>query len=133
MTRPKKITRIVLDASALIAAIFEEKGSEEVEPYLPHAIMSTVNLAEVSSYMIERGIDSNDVSKMLKDLGIDLIPYDETQAFLTAKLRTKTKSKGLSLGDRACLALAITKNIPVLTADKAWKGLEIGIAIQLIR
>lgn len=125
--------RIILDASALIAVIFEEKGSQTVEKYLPRAVMSTVNIAEVASYMIEKGMDSKEIQELLKDLSLETIAYDETHAFLAASLRGKTKSKGLSLGDRSCLALALAEKLPVLTADRAWANVDIGVKVELIR
>lgn len=124
---------VVLDASALIAAIFEEEGGQIVEQHLSHAILSTVNMAEVATYMLNHGIGSKEIYSSLSDLALETLDYTEKHAFLTAELRSKTKSKGLSLGDRACLSLAISEKLPVLTADRAWAKLDLGVKIQLIR
>lgn len=124
---------IVLDASALIASIYEEQGAQIVDRYLPHAMISTVNLTEVASYMVRGGMPIESTQELLKDLSLTIAPYDEDQALLAAKLLPVTAPKGLSLGDRACLALAIMRNLPVLTADKAWKSLDLDVKIEMIR
>jgi len=124
---------IVLDSSALIALLFEEKGASVVEPYLASAKISVVNLAEVVSYLIEKNMAIRQIKGLFADLAIDIIPYDEEQAFLTGELRAKCRAQGLSLGDRACLALAKCKKLPVLTADKIWAKLDVGVKIELIR
>jgi len=128
------MTKMILDSSALIASIDEEKGKEVVDRYLPYAVMSTVNITEVATYMMRRDrMDLRKVRTIVDNLLLEIVPYDEEQAFLAAELCAKTKHKGLSLGDRACLALAITRDLPVLTADKAWKELQVGAKIQVIR
>ncbi len=124
---------VVLDASALIALIYQEKGAILVEESLPHVEISTVNLAEVASFLVKRGLTVGDATSLLNDLAIPTIPFDDTQAFLSAHLVNKTADKGLSLGDRACLALAIHKDQSVLTADKIWKELDLNLEINLIR
>jgi len=124
---------IVLDASALIASIGEEKGAEVVDRYLPHAMISTVNLTEVASYMVRKGMPMDELSELLKDLSLNIVVYDEEQALLAAALLPKTSPKGLSLGDRACIALAMTQNLPVLTSDKAWKTLDLDVKIEVFR
>jgi len=127
------MSRVILDASALIALLNEEKGSELVESHLPQVVMSTVNMAEVSSYLIMRGFDADEIQQLFLDLAIPTIDYTEQHAYLTAALLPKTKAKGLSLGDRACLSLAIIEKLPILTADKIWATLDLGISITLIR
>ena len=123
---------IVLDASALIALIYQENGANLVEKNLPDAEISTVNLAEVASFLVKKGLNIEEVSSLLNDLSIPTIPFNETQAFLSAHLINKTADKGLSLGDRACLALAIQKDQAVLTADKIWKELDLNVKINFI-
>ena len=124
---------VVLDASALIASIYTEKGATIIDRYLPHALISTVNLTEVASYMIRQGVPIEEVSELLKDLSLDIIAYDEEQALLAGELLPKASPKGLSLGDRACLALGLSKKLPVLTGDKVWKSLDLDVKIELFR
>lgn len=124
----------VLDASAILALFHREPGSEVVEARLDHNVgMSAVNLAEVISKQMEVGICADETISMLQLLGIRIYDYTSQTAFLTGKLRSLTKSKGLSLGDRACLALAQQINGTVLTADKVWGELDLEIDIVCIR
>lgn len=125
--------QIIMDASALIALISEEKGMEIVEKHLAHAQISTVNLTEVASFLIKQGMLQNEAIELLKDLSLTAVDYDEFQAFLAASLIKQTASKGLSLADRACLALAIQRDLPVLTADKVWAELHLPVKIKVIR
>lgn len=124
---------IILDASALIALIYEEKGMAVVEKYLAHAEISAVNWSEVIAYMIRKGVGAEEGLKMLTDLSLPIVDFTETQANIAAQLIEKTVVKGLSLGDRACLSLAIEKNGTVLTADKIWSTLHLDVKIELIR
>ncbi len=124
---------IVLDASALISSIYQEKGAEIVDHYLPCAIISAVNLTEVASYMVREGMEFKKVEELLRDLSLDISDYNEKEALLAASLLPKTSPKGLSLGDRACLALAMRVNLPVLTADKVWKTLGLSVKIETFR
>lgn len=122
-----------LDSSALIAYVFSECGAENSSKYLYNSIMSSVIYSEYFSLMLERGFSNEDIYELIESFKIEIIDFDEEQAVIAAELRSKTKSKGLSLGDRACLALAITKKIPVVTADKIWSKLNVGVDIKLIR
>ena len=130
-------TKIVLDASSVIALINREKGCEIVEKYLEEAIISTVNFAEVISVvnreLFKSEADRIEGLKLITDTLPQIIDFDINQAIISGELDSITKKYGLSLGDRACLALAKYKNIPVLTADKAWSKLNLGIKIKLIR
>ncbi|OFV91653.1 MAG: hypothetical protein A3G76_09250 [Acidobacteria bacterium RIFCSPLOWO2_12_FULL_65_11] len=129
----------VLDASALLALVYDEIGADRVEPVLRRgALISTVNWAETLSGMVERG-DSVDVGVRRLKAQVEAIgtltiwPYDEDQAVETARLRTRTKSLGLSLADRACLALGRLHRLPVFTTDRAWRSLRLAIRIEVIR
>jgi PIN domain nuclease of toxin-antitoxin system len=130
-------TKIVLDASSVIALINREKGCEIVEKYLEEAIISTVNFAEVISVvnreLFKSEADRIEGLKLITDTLPQIIDFDVNQAIISGELDSITKKYGLSLGDRACLALAKYKNIPVLTADKTWSKLNLGIKIKLIR
>ena len=128
-----KSESVVLDASAIIALIYEEKGSELVEACLQNAVVSTVNLTEVASYLIKKDYSSKETMNIIRDLVLTVENYDAAQAFLAAELIQKTASKGLSLGDRACLALAILKELPILTADRIWIELDLPVRIDTIR
>ncbi|MGI8744531.1 MAG: type II toxin-antitoxin system VapC family toxin [Bryobacteraceae bacterium] len=126
-------SRIVLDASALLALLFRERGYERVDEALSGGVMSAVNLAEVTSRLLEMGADEETTRERLEDLPIEIIPFNADHAYRTGILRAKTKKLGLSLGDRACLATAAREKLPVLTADKAWRTLKLDIHMEVIR
>ena len=124
---------VVLDTSAILAVINEEPGAEIVRPALDHAIINTVTLAEVITKMADWGMSENDVQDRLNDLDIRIVPFDEDQAYRTGMLRPATRRFGLSLGDRACLALGMISNSPVLTADRNWARVPLDLDLRLIR
>ena len=126
---------IVLDASAVLAALLEEPGAVRVERALKRgAAMSSVNLAEVAARLSQDGWSSRDVSSVVTGMGIEIIPFDRHAALLSGAYRTRTRRHGLGLGDRACLATASSLGLPVLTADRSWSALDIdGVNIVLIR
>lgn len=124
---------VVLDTSAIMAVINEEPGAEIVRPLLDHAIINAVTLAEVITKMADWGMSENDVQDRLNDLGIRIVPFDEDQAYRTGMLRPATRRFGLSLGDRACLALGLIRDLPVVTADRNWARVSIDLELELIR
>ena len=129
----------VLDASALLAYLHGEPGADAVaDALVQKAAISAVNWAETLSKLAERGQDPDAVTTQLREQGLldhGLIIYsvDEELGCYIAKLRTTTRSLGLSLGDRACLALALKLNLPALTSDRVWESLSIGVEIRVIR
>lgn len=124
----------VYDASALLAVVFSEPGADVVIEQLgaQDGEVSAANWAEVGSKLTERGLSAREVRRELSAFSLPVAPLDEAQALLAADLRRSTKSLGLSLGDRCCLALAQTRGATVVTADRLWKKLK-GFDIQLIR
>ena len=124
---------IVFDSSAVLAFLGNEPGSDAFAERLPGGMISAVNLAEVASKLSDRGIDNGVVPAILSNLGLRVMPFDETAAYAVSALRQLTRSAGLSLGDRACLALGQILGCPVITGDRSWAGLDVGIEIRLIR
>lgn len=128
---------IVLDASALLAYVYGEPGAETVEAALSEAVIHAVNFAEVLSRLAERGSSPEDSLGVLEAAGVmKLLTVDVgtvEDALNAARLRPLTKSAGLSLGDRYCLALAQRLGVTALTADRQWAALNIAIAVQVIR
>ncbi len=125
---------VVLDASALLALLHNEKGADRVErAILNKAVISSVNWAEVTQKAIAKNINIDNLSNELVELGLSFFSFDLQQAHIAGSLWLQTKDLGLSLGDRACLALAIHLDLPVLTADTIWKQANIGVHIQLVR
>ena len=127
------MSRVVIDASALLALLFAETGHEIVSEALNHGIMSAVNLAEVASRLFFLGADEQTTRNKLADLPIEIVPFTQGHAYRAGVLRVATKARGLSLGDRACLATAEDLKLPVLTADQSWSLLKLTIPVQVIR
>lgn len=124
----------VLDASALLALLFGEPGGELVEQGLAASSISAVNLSEVMHKSLERGVGVDTLRDDLEELGVDVVAFDGTTAEEVANLRELTTPAGLSLGDRACLALARQLNLPAVTADRVWEELGLVPAgVVLIR
>jgi len=126
-------TRVVVDSSAVLAVVFQERGQESVAPALPGASISAVNLAEVMSKMMDLGLSPERIDSQLDKFSLVVADFDRDLAMQAALLRATTRHKGLSLGDRACLALAMRERLPVLTGDTAWSELDLGVEVVLIR
>lgn len=125
---------VILDASALITLLSEENGHEIVASVLPKSIMSSVNIAEVAKYLIEkRGFTKEEVANIIQSLVETIIPFDTNLALISADIIRHTRSLGLSLGDRACLALAISTGYTVYSSDRIWSQLELNCKIVFIR
>ncbi len=124
---------IVFDSSALLAITFEEEGAEIAIQSLNDGIISAVNASEVITRYIDLGASEDDARASLLAFGLEIYPFDESLAIATGLMRSITRDAGLSLGDRACLALAIREQSSVLTADRAWATLDLDIAVELIR
>ena len=128
------MNRIVLDASALLAVLNRESGAEKLTPeLLSSAISSTVNLAEVHGKLVERGLSPRDAWEAALSPVREAASFTAEHAKTAGDLITQTRSLGLSLGDRACLALGLTLGAPVYTSDKSWKKLNVGVRIHVIR
>jgi ribonuclease VapC len=128
------MNKIVLDASALLALVKNEPGSDKVESLLGRIVMSSVNVSETAAILLQSDMSVQEVQDCLLPLISEIVPFGEEQAFETAKLRKQTKSQGLSLGDRACIALGLKLKLAVYTADKIWQDLKLdGLEISLIR
>ena len=121
----------VADASAILAVVQEEPGFEETRPLLVGAEVSAVNFSEAAAKLSERKFPEAEIGRELDELLPNVHPFDRTAAFATASLRPLTRHLGLSFADRACLALAQRLRLPVLTGDRAWASLTIGLEIRL--
>jgi PIN domain nuclease of toxin-antitoxin system len=96
-------------------------------------LISSVNFAELISKLVGQGMPPAIIRETVLGLELELVPHDEKQAFITGELRTVSKAYGLSLGDRACLALGIVKQLPVLTADRIWLNVPVQAEVRVIR
>lgn len=127
------MTDVILDSSAVLAFMLNEPGSEVVRLAIVNAGICAVNYAEVASKIVDGGGDPARLRQMLSEANCDVIEADVDLATRAGLLRAPTRHRGLSLGDRFCLALAQECGLPVLTADQAWRDLDLGVEITLIR
>lgn len=123
----------VVDASALLALLFGEPGAETVADVIAAgAVMSAVNLSEVATVLVRHDQDPETILAPVRGQ-LDVQPFGDADALAAAALYPKTAAKGLSLGDRACLALARRLAVPAVTAEQAWAELDVDVEIQQIR
>jgi len=125
--------RYILDASAVIALLAREPGHERVEACLDDAAICSVNLVEVGTRLVDSGLSVEEMTETTRLLGLDVIDFDEPLALAAAALRGKTRAAGLSLADRACLALALREDAVALTSDRAWERVDVGCEVELLR
>jgi PIN domain nuclease of toxin-antitoxin system len=123
----------VLDSSAILVLLFQEPGKDTVLQVMKGALLSTVNLAETHTKLLLRGIDARFAWSRLLSLECELCFFDDQQARLTGELVQIARPYGLSLGDRACLALAIQRKATVYTTDREWTRLGLSLKIEIIR
>ena len=124
---------VVMDASALLAFLQNEPGGDRVRGLLRQSIVSSVNGSEVVQKSLAKGADIEGLWEDMALLGLRSRPFTLAQAEAAARLWTATQAAGLSLGDRACLALGLETGFPVITADRPWARLDIGLDIRVIR
>lgn len=129
------MSKVVLDTSALLAYLFEEEGSGKVAPILEEGrgVIGSANYAELVTKLVDKNMPIEEILAVISSLELEFIPQDEQQARLTGELRSVSKSFGLSLGDRACLALGLARSLPVMTADQVWQDVPINIECLIIR
>ncbi|MGH7043058.1 MAG: type II toxin-antitoxin system VapC family toxin [Acetobacteraceae bacterium] len=122
----------VLDTSALLAMLLAERGSERIEALLPQSAMSAVNLAETAAYLARQGATRDQIEARLQPLFLTLFDFDRELAIQTGLLLPITKPFGLSLGDRACLALARKLGVAAITADRAWLRAAAAVQVHVV-
>jgi ribonuclease VapC len=123
----------VLDASALLALLHAEPGATAVKEVVDRAAISSVNWSEVWQRSLARGVDLSGLRPGVEALGLEIVAFTTGDAERAADLSPQTRSLGLSLADRACLALASRLDRPALTADRSWLELDLSVEIQAIR
>ncbi len=124
---------IVIDASALLVLLLKEPGHENVAAKLAHSLMSAVNLSEVLARLVRHGVFPDEAHPRIAELGIAIVAFDQEQAVIAASIRETARAAGLGLADCCCLALGLSEQVPVLTADRAWKSLGLAVPIELVR
>lgn len=127
------MARCVMDASALLAAIFDERGAEEaVGAIRGGAKISAVNVAEVAAFLRSDGWSAGEIADVITELGVEVVPFDTETALVAGAYLLKTAPLRLSLGARACLATARSLDLPALTTDPRWAEIKLrGVAVEL--
>lgn len=123
----------VLDAGTVLASIQGEPGRALADEVIPNSVILSVNFGEVATVLVRNGVPFESASQLLRSLGLTVVPYDAELALLAAKLYPDGKPFGLSLGDRACLALAVQRDLPVFTTERKWSELKLPISVRVIR
>ena len=123
----------MVDASAIIAAVKDEPGGRQAARDAQGARISAVNYSEVVSWLAERGSTVEDTEKVVGLFDLAVEAFDRARAKAAGLLAAKTTRRNISFGDRACLALAVELGMPVVTGDRTWRDLDIGVEVRLIR
>jgi ribonuclease VapC len=123
----------VLDASAVLAVLLDEPGKDLVLDRWDVAMIPAPNLAEVLTVLADRGHASDRIEAARHLLRPSACDFGAEAAELAGSLRTATRHLGLSLGDRCCLAIGILRRGTVVTADRKWASLDIGVPVVVIR
>jgi PIN domain nuclease of toxin-antitoxin system len=123
----------VLDASAVLAHILNEPGSQRVGELAAEGLMSAVNMSEVVAKLLEQSLTLAQADEIVYRYGFEIVAFDEELARQAGALRVPTRKLGLSLGDCACLALAQREGLPAITADRQWAKLKLGIEVKVVR
>jgi len=124
---------VVFDSSALLALLHEEPGADAVGPLVPRAAMSAVNHAEVLIVLQRGGVPEAVAGEIVDRLALRLVPADTAIARGAARIVAASRAHGLSLGDGFCLATARALDLPVVTADRVWAKLRLGLKITVVR
>lgn len=132
------MTTVVLDASAVLAAIFDEAGGDTAVDHLDDGVLSAVGLAEILTKYLDRGIETHGVARDLMALGVEVVSVTTIDAERQLELRkldlaASTSGPRLSIADRLCLAVALRLGLPVVTADRLWAELDLPVDVILIR
>ncbi len=123
----------VLDSSAILAAILGEAGAERIAAARRRARMSVVNYSEVIAKLVDEGLTPAQAEDAAERLGCEVMDADKHRSALAGLLHEKTRRRGISLGDRYCLQLAMELGVPVLTTDRSWTSLDLGVQVELLR
>lgn len=127
------MTRYVYDSSALLAIILGEPGADVASANITKAMVSSVNLAEIFSRAEDKGIPADKTERFLIGKEVQFVDFDADLARVVGAMRATTRSRGLSIGDRACIALALRERATIMTADRIWAELDLPCKVELIR
>ncbi len=115
---------VIADTSAVIAYLNFETGADEVRRRIARIRLTMVNVAEIVAVVSRHKVTRAWIEKRIFRVFSEVLPFDREQAYLCGNLEQVTRPKGLSLGDRACLAAGILHGWPVLTAESTWAEID---------
>lgn len=124
---------VVHDASSLLAVAFREPGHEVAQAKLRDSLISTVNWSEVVQKVTHQGGKTQGLAELFLGLGVTIVSFERITAERAAALYPLTRAFGLSLGDRACLALGLERGFEIVTADRSWANLKLDVPVTVIR
>jgi ribonuclease VapC len=124
---------IVLDSSAILAAILGEAGGQKVHDLAARCVVSAVNVEEIRTRLHDLGHSREDIENYIQLFKLEIADFTNAQSVASSNLRPMTRKAGLSLGDRACLSLAIEKNATAMTADRQWASVDVPVRVEVIR
>jgi ribonuclease VapC len=127
------VNNVVVDASAILAAIKDEPGGRQAALDTRGGRISALNYCEIASYLAERGSSQEDIERLFAPFELTVEPFDRVRAMSAGLLAAIAKRRNISLADRACIALAVELGLPAMTGDRAWADLDVGLEIRLIR
>ena len=127
------MSKYVLDASALLALLQNEPGAQRVKDIAPESVISAVNVCETVGKLTSAGMSLDDARTSVELINLGVVPFDTELAYKAGSLIIETKKLGLSLGDRASLALGMTLNKTVVTAEQLWSKLKLDVTVEIIR
>ena len=127
------MSKYVLDGSALLALLNNEPGAQRVKEIIPESVIGAVNVCEAVGKLTSAGMSIDDARTSIELINLAVVPFDTELAYKAGALIVETKRLGLSLGDRACLALGLILGKTVVTADRLWSKLKIDVTVEVIR
>ena len=127
------MSECVLDASAVLAVLLKEPGEDSVRPHLRGGLISSVNVAEIINRRMKNGESLERNASVIRSLEMRIVDFRFDQAVMSASLKPYARIANLSLADRACLSLALLRNLPVFTAETDWLKADMGVDIRVIR
>lgn len=123
----------MVDSSVVLAHLFGEQGSQTAYELLDGATISSVNVSEVVAKLVAKGWDELQAADRFKRYGLSIIGYDRETAMTAGSLLARYRKENVSLGDAACLALALVRKEAVATCDRRWADLGLDLEVELIR
>lgn len=124
---------VVIDSSVVLAILQKEKGFERLIPYLQNGILAANNALEIACVLHRNGLPLSRIQSIFQQLSLKPVPFAGNNIWAVTEIYSRTRHLGLGYSDCICLGLAKELQIPVVTLDRAWEGLNVGVEIILAR